>query len=417
MKTKPLFLALVALLLSLAGAAQKDSIRFAMNPRFDSILAVAHNEHKIVFMDTYTSWCIWCKRMDKYMFIEPTVAAYYNSHFICIKMDMEKGQGPALGKKYKIASYPTYLFLSDDSAVVSLHEGAFLVPDTTHKAGYTPLVEDFIAFGEKSIADAASYPAYHQEFMSGAMSQQRLLAYIKLLSGSKQNCDAQVDAFIANQKDPSDSLSWQVIRQFAGVHTNAFQSVIAHRKMFYGKYTADTVDMVFQQKYQIALYRSLGNPIDTALYARLREQVVALDAEFSERLPMETDLALYYVTGNWTSYAALADTYVAYYADTNWLALNNMSWNFYEHVDDPEQLAIAAGWAKHSIEINENYFNVDTYACLLSKMGKKHQAIKAAKRAIELAKEFNATHDPKAFGSIDYSADTELIDKLKGRKT
>jgi thioredoxin-related protein len=44
---------------------------------------------KPLFIDVYTSWCGWCKRMDQTTFQDPTVASYINANFHPVKFDAE----------------------------------------------------------------------------------------------------------------------------------------------------------------------------------------------------------------------------------------------------------------------------------------------------------------------------------------
>jgi thioredoxin-related protein len=46
--------------------------------------------------------------MVKNIFPLKTVGDYYNSHFINAKIDMEKGEGIELAKKYNVKAFPTY---------------------------------------------------------------------------------------------------------------------------------------------------------------------------------------------------------------------------------------------------------------------------------------------------------------------
>lgn len=46
-------------------------------------------EKKPMFIDVYTSWCGWCKKMDASTFQDPTVAAYLNRNFYAVKLDAE----------------------------------------------------------------------------------------------------------------------------------------------------------------------------------------------------------------------------------------------------------------------------------------------------------------------------------------
>lgn len=45
---------------------------------------------KKVFIDVYTDWCGWCKKMDASTFVDPEVVKYMNENFIAIKLDAEQ---------------------------------------------------------------------------------------------------------------------------------------------------------------------------------------------------------------------------------------------------------------------------------------------------------------------------------------
>jgi len=52
---------------------------------------VKMKEHpKKVYIDMYTSWCGWCKRMDATTFKDADVAKYMNEHYYCVRFDAER---------------------------------------------------------------------------------------------------------------------------------------------------------------------------------------------------------------------------------------------------------------------------------------------------------------------------------------
>ena len=90
---------------------------------------------KSLFVDFYTDWCGWCKRMDQSTFIEPEVVQYINANYIPIKFDAElKDDVTFKGKVYKYVkgsngrgvnsfayfslkgrmSYPSYAVITQD---------------------------------------------------------------------------------------------------------------------------------------------------------------------------------------------------------------------------------------------------------------------------------------------------------------
>lgn len=120
----------------------KREIKF-VEGTFQEILKMAEEQNKLVFFDTYTAWCRPCIEMAKNVFTLDTVADFYNQNFINYKMDMEKGEGPELNKKYDIKGYPTYLYLNSKGEVVYTATGS-CDPDT------------FIAHGHRALDSLAA---------------------------------------------------------------------------------------------------------------------------------------------------------------------------------------------------------------------------------------------------------------------
>ncbi|MFO8054717.1 MAG: DUF255 domain-containing protein [Bacteroidales bacterium] len=50
----------------------------------------SREEPRKIFVDVYTDWCGWCKRMDNNTFKDPEVVEYLNKHFYAVKLDGEE---------------------------------------------------------------------------------------------------------------------------------------------------------------------------------------------------------------------------------------------------------------------------------------------------------------------------------------
>lgn len=98
-------------------------IEFDHSP-FAELQKKAQAEGKLIFIDCYTSWCGPCKMLAKNVFPRKDVGDYFNSHFINTKIDMEKGEGVDLAKKYEIKAFPTLLLVDAEGKVVSRQVGA-----------------------------------------------------------------------------------------------------------------------------------------------------------------------------------------------------------------------------------------------------------------------------------------------------
>lgn len=115
---------LLMLSLSASGLkAQDTGIKF-FKGTFAEAQAKALKENKLIFMDAYAVWCGPCKWMAANSFTDAEVASYYNDNFINVKMDMEKGEGPALARKYGVRAYPTLYYLKPNGEVAQQTMGA-----------------------------------------------------------------------------------------------------------------------------------------------------------------------------------------------------------------------------------------------------------------------------------------------------
>lgn len=54
-------------------------------------LQVKMKEHpKKVYMDVYTDWCSWCKRMEATTFQNPDLVKYMNDNYYCVRFNAER---------------------------------------------------------------------------------------------------------------------------------------------------------------------------------------------------------------------------------------------------------------------------------------------------------------------------------------
>lgn len=103
-----------------------EAIHFADISLADA-LSESRETHKPVFLNAYASWCGYCKKMQRNVYTDPGVKAYMEEHFINLSIDMEKGEGPELARKYGVAVYPTFLILDEDGSLIKSNGGYLTV--------------------------------------------------------------------------------------------------------------------------------------------------------------------------------------------------------------------------------------------------------------------------------------------------
>jgi thioredoxin-related protein len=90
-----------------------------------------------IFIDTYTDWCGWCKKMDKETFTNSVISDILNNKFYPVKFDAE-------GKES--VSFLGQTFINDHQLAVALLQGqlsyptvVFLTPQKDGKISVSPV--------------------------------------------------------------------------------------------------------------------------------------------------------------------------------------------------------------------------------------------------------------------------------------
>lgn len=111
---------------------------------------------KKMFVDVYTEWCGWCKKMDKTTFTDSAVVARLNADFYPIKLNAEQKESIFWNdKEYKWVehkrdgihqlafellegrlSYPTYILMDSSFARILISPGYMVSEDLIRELRY-----------------------------------------------------------------------------------------------------------------------------------------------------------------------------------------------------------------------------------------------------------------------------------------
>lgn len=115
--------------------------------------ALTQKKPKKFVVDVYTSWCGWCKVMDRETFAKPAIIDYVNANYYAVKLNAEQTADITLGKQtfhyvrssggrgvHELAaallknqlSYPTTVFLDEKFNLIQPIAG-YLEPRTFHQ--------------------------------------------------------------------------------------------------------------------------------------------------------------------------------------------------------------------------------------------------------------------------------------------
>ena len=86
-------------------------------------LQTSKDNHKLIFLDLYATWCGPCKMLKKNTFTNKDVAEYFNSHFVNASVDVDKGIGITLAEQYNVSMLPTLIVANQDGKPILFTTG------------------------------------------------------------------------------------------------------------------------------------------------------------------------------------------------------------------------------------------------------------------------------------------------------
>jgi len=207
-----LFLFIFSFFLQISLSAQEENTGIIFyEGNWEGLITKAKKDKKIIFVDAYTSWCGPCKRMSKEVFPNKDVGKYYNKHFICYQIDMEKGEGPMIAQKFNINCYPQLLFLDTNQNIV-------------HRAAGSRSAEEFISLGRTSLNQKENYQYHKNLFEKDNENIENGFAYLELKKSSCLSTKEELD-IIAQQLNKNNNLQTETNHKKLLEHEILFPSI------------------------------------------------------------------------------------------------------------------------------------------------------------------------------------------------
>ncbi|MCE3278284.1 MAG: hypothetical protein K0S44_475 [Bacteroidetes bacterium] len=391
-KITPLFIGIFLLF----AANSFSQINFE-HGSFAEIKAKAKTEHKLIFIDAFTTWCGPCKWMAKNVFTNDTVASFFNKTFVNAKIDMEAGEGLEIAKIYKINVYPSLLFINENG-------------DLIHRVAGSRSSADFIQLGKDALIPEKQFSTIEKKYMNGNREGLFISSYLNILSGSGLDTRDVLSDYLNSQKesDLSSSTNWNIIYSHLNDNNSkTFNYLMKNAELFSKLHTADSVNNKIFYVYSDALNNLIyARTPDSVKIFNLKKEIQNSGFKRGEEVLLDADLNYYQNKQDYNNFAKTAVIYIDKYKSTDVDFLNNIAYTFYTEVKDKGMLEKAESWAKKSYELNPHpQFNMDTYACLLALNGKKKEAIELEKKAIEIIKNGKEKYDQSAIAAMQKQID------------
>jgi thioredoxin-related protein len=349
---------LVLILILFSGAINaQDGIQF-FNGSWNEVLETAKREHKIIFMDAYAEWCGPCKRMAKEIFTQKEVGDFFNKHFINVKMDMEKGEGPKLASKYKVTAYPTLFFLDSEGEIVNVQVGGVNT-------------DQLLGLGKVSLSKSDKSKNYADEYEKGNRDPEMLKAYAYALMVSGQPTLKIANEYLKTQGKSDSEAVLEFIFDFASeADCSVFDRLIEHRQ----KLIKLKGEEVFKKKVQKACDLTVDKAVDfqtPSLLKDAKKQMKLALPSFAAEYAVLADIRYSLKGKDEPKAVSSLNKYASKYGKGDPDKLHFAAMLVNQSVKDKKAIVNAEKWAAEAYSKKKNRQFGKTYADLLRKNGKE----------------------------------------------
>jgi len=371
----------------------QDGIKFGKQS-FAKTLEQAKKENKLIFLDAFASWCGPCKLLDKNVFPKKEVGDYFNANFLNLHIDMEKGEGIEIAKKYSIYSYPTLLFIDGDGKVV-------------YKAAGYMSPQELISIAKEAVNPENTLENKIAKFEAGEKDPEFLMGLIKNTYATDFSLAQKVATrYFQTRKDATYSKEEAgMLLFFTKTIDDELYKIFTAKKAELSTQIPESYLVEYDK--QLKLNTVLQKSFDANTQS-INEQVFIAEGtkiygeKEAKQLLNKINMDLFFTQKKYDDYAKSALNYYQNPTDFATDELNNVAWNFYLYVADKTLLTQVTQLCLEGIKKEENSQNTDTLANIYYKLGDFKNAKLWAKKSIEIA---------KAKGD-EYASTEELLKKI-----
>ena len=368
---KQLFFILIFSSLTILLAAEETGIRFEHDATWQQILEKAKKEKKFILLDAYASWCGPCKWMAKEIFPRPEVGKAINPYYVSAKIDMEKGEGIELSKKFEVRNFPTYLFFDPNGNLV-------------HRSLGSMAAKDFIQVCSDALDSTKQYVTLRNKYLQGQRDSAFLKQFSYIAAGAQDSLSAasMLKYFQANNNQLNSNTIQFIFALTASINDTGFNMILNNKEAFYKEIGKDKVDELLEELVWNEAKKAGKKGTDKDAFRKVIQHFLP---EKTDQLCAEYELSLLKRMGNWKEYAEKADKFASLYCQNDYQRLNSIAYNLFENYTSKSILEKGLKMALRSVELKSTFENNDTVAHLYYKLNQKANAKSYAQKAYDLA--------------------------------
>jgi len=360
--------------------------------------AEARKENKFLIIDGFTDWCGWCKFMDKNVYPQKEVGDFFNANFIFLQMNMEQGEGKDVARQYRLNEYPSFLFFDPSGAFVHYYFGASTTAPAFIKLGKT-------AMDTMHNCRGLAYRLFKGEQDTAFLKELIRTTYYYADPKIIENALAVYWAALPNTK-LIEKENWDLFKYYEqNINSLAFDYIYNHKAEFQARYHDKGDSNIIYIKAAMSMKKAAEDK-DENLVTRARE--IALQSSDKQTIytVCVNELPFYLQKGKLDDFYTDVDHFIQKFgSDWIWGIASTMGTS----TDDKKVLEKALGYVGQDLKKNKSYYNTDTYAHLLFKLGRYKEAYASANEAMDLASAMNDYQER----TRDSGQTGELLEQIK----
>jgi len=360
--------------------------------------ALALKENKYLIVDGFTDWCGWCKFMDKNIYTSQEVGDFYNSNYIFLQMNMEKGEGKDVARQYRLQMYPSFLFFDPQGSFVHYNFGASTTP------------ESFIKVGRTAMDSLHNCRGLAYRFFRGENDTAFLKEMINTISYYADTKITEKALSSYWEKIPDNQFmnkgNWDMFKYYeSDLNSKAYNYYMEHLADCQGKFRTKEDSNVLYLK--AAFY--VKNAADSNNEKMLNKaRAIAMKSHDKQTIYSTciNELPFYLKQNKPAVFYSDVDHFIQLYG-TDWV------WGITSEMegktDDKKILEKALAFQALALKSNNTFNNTETYAGILFKMGKLKDAYASANDASVQAQNISDPNEK----TRDINEANDLLDKIK----
>ncbi len=348
------------------------------------ILQQAQQANKHVFVVVHADYCLPCRKMEQQVFTHSKVANFHNTFFINYNVNLSKKDKHDFIKRHTIRELPTFLYFSPQGRLLWKTTGEKDVKQLLD-IGKQVILKSAIPIKKNTTSKVKSLHELQQQYHTGNRNPELLKDLAYALRMNHQPYHHIVDQYLQQQSDLKTIENREFIFENANdLNSKAIDYLLKDLAFFKEYYSPQTVN----EKLRNTIYNGVITAIQESNpthFQQTQQVIKAAHLPNSQQFSFEMTSLYYQSTNNWKAYAKNAQQYLYKRPSSNPKLLNDIARNFCHHITDKKMLLHAIDWIITSIAIENEYYNNETYALLMYKVGQHKLAKQVAQKAIRIA--------------------------------